>query len=54
LSGFLLVSPNYLQAGHLPTKSYTAFDGLANDSVNKIIRDSRGFCGSARVKVIAF
>lgn len=33
----------YLQAGHLPTKSYTTFDGLANDSVNRIIRDSRGF-----------
>ncbi len=43
LSGLLLVLPNFLQAGHLPTKSYTTFDGLANDSVNKIVRDSRGF-----------
>lgn len=43
LSGLLLVFPEILQAGHLPTKSYTVFDGLANDSVNKIARDSRGF-----------
>jgi signal transduction histidine kinase/ligand-binding sensor domain-containing protein len=43
LSGWLLILPNSSPAGHLPTKSYTAFDGLANDSVNKIVRDSRGF-----------
>lgn len=43
LSGLLLVFPKLSQAGHLPTKSYTSFDGLANDSVNKIIRDSRSF-----------
>lgn len=43
LSGLLSVVPNYLDAGHLPTKSYTIFDGLANDRVNKIVRDSRGF-----------
>src|SRR5215213_6134363 len=43
LSGLLLVLPNFSRAGHLPTKSYTTFDGLANDSVNKIVRDSRGF-----------
>ena len=43
MSGLLLVLSNFSPAGHLPTKSYTAFDGLANDSVNKIVRDSRGF-----------
>ncbi|HVE59775.1 MAG TPA: two-component regulator propeller domain-containing protein [Pyrinomonadaceae bacterium] len=43
LSGLLLILPNFSQAGHLPVKSYTTFDGLANDSVNKIFRDSRGF-----------
>jgi signal transduction histidine kinase/ligand-binding sensor domain-containing protein len=43
LYSLLLVLPNFSQAGHLPTKSYTTFDGLANDSVNKIVRDSRGF-----------
>jgi signal transduction histidine kinase/ligand-binding sensor domain-containing protein len=39
----LLVLPSRLQAGHLPIKSYTTFDGLPNDGVNKIVRDSRGF-----------
>lgn len=43
LSGLLLILPNFSQAGHLPVKSYTTFDGLANDSVNKIVSDSRGF-----------
>ncbi len=43
LFAVLLVAPNYSQGGHLPSKSYTTFDGLANDSVNKIVRDSRGF-----------
>lgn len=38
-----LIMPRLVPAGHLPTKSYTTFDGLANDSVNKIVRDSRGF-----------
>ena len=43
LSGLCLVLTDFAHAGHLPTKSYTTFDGLANDSVNKIVRDSRGF-----------
>ncbi len=27
----------------LPTRAYTTADGLANDGINKIVRDSRGF-----------
>lgn len=30
-------------AEHLPFKIYTTAEGLAPDSVNKIVRDSRGF-----------
>lgn len=30
-------------AEHLPIRTYTIDDGLANDGVNKIVRDSRGF-----------
>jgi signal transduction histidine kinase/ligand-binding sensor domain-containing protein len=30
-------------AEQLPFKTYTSADGLANDTVNKIVRDSRGF-----------
>jgi PAS domain S-box-containing protein len=43
LFAVLLAAPNYSRGGHLPTKSYTTFDGLTNDGVNKIVRDSRGF-----------
>lgn len=43
ICGLLLISIDQLPAAHLPVKTYTAFDGLANDSVNKIVRDSRGF-----------
>lgn len=43
LSAVLSISPKLLQAGHLPVKSYTTFDDLTNDSVNKIVPDSRGF-----------
>jgi len=43
LSGLLLVLPTFTQAEHLPVRAYTVFDGLANDTVNKIVRDSRGF-----------
>ena len=38
-----LFSSAVVRAGHLPVKSYTTFDGLASDGVNKIVRDSRGF-----------
>jgi ligand-binding sensor domain-containing protein len=31
------------RAEHLPFKVYTTAEGLAHDSVNKIVRDSRGF-----------
>src|SRR5712691_2868585 len=31
------------RAEHLPLKAYTVADGLPNDVINKIVRDSRGF-----------
>ena len=31
------------RAERLPIKSYTTADGLANNAVNRILRDSRGF-----------
>src|ERR1019366_5474049 len=31
------------QAAKLPLKIYTAADGLAHNSVNRIVRDSRGY-----------
>src|SRR5437867_8538139 len=30
-------------AGRLPVRSYTTADGLADDRVHRIVRDSRGF-----------
>ncbi|HEY6230720.1 MAG TPA: two-component regulator propeller domain-containing protein, partial [Pyrinomonadaceae bacterium] len=44
---FLLLAPLMLgsptHAETLPFKRYTTSDGLANDKVNRIVRDSRGF-----------
>ena len=41
LFGALFVSS--IRAERLPVRAYTTADGLANDGVNKIVRDSRGF-----------
>jgi ligand-binding sensor domain-containing protein len=40
---FWLVGSNFVAAQQLPLKSYTTADGLAHNSVNRIVRDSRGF-----------
>src|SRR5579859_5247929 len=39
---FFPISIN-LQAERLPIRTYTTADGLANDHINRIRRDSRGF-----------
>jgi ligand-binding sensor domain-containing protein/two-component sensor histidine kinase len=39
----LFATASSVQADRLPIKTYTAGDGLASDSVNRIVRDSRGF-----------
>src|SRR5262245_35938727 len=39
----LLLVPATLHAERLPLKSYTVADGLPNNVINKIVRDSRGF-----------
>ena len=39
----LLVVPATLHAERLPLKAYTVADGLPNNVINKIVRDSRGF-----------
>src|SRR5213080_2265132 len=39
----LLLLPNFAQAERLPLKAYTVADGLPNNVINKIVRDSRGF-----------
>ncbi|HKF55269.1 MAG TPA: two-component regulator propeller domain-containing protein [Blastocatellia bacterium] len=39
----LLAVANRVEAEHLPIKVYTTVDGLANNSINKIVRDPRGF-----------
>jgi ligand-binding sensor domain-containing protein/signal transduction histidine kinase len=43
LSGLLLALSVTAQAEQLPIKIYTTADGLARDSINRIVRDSRGF-----------
>jgi ligand-binding sensor domain-containing protein/two-component sensor histidine kinase len=43
LLSFLLLAPGLARAEQLPIKTYTTADGLANDSINQIVRDSRGF-----------
>jgi len=39
----LLLTPLGILAGHFPTRTFTSADGLAGESVNRIVRDSRGF-----------
>jgi len=39
----VLLFPSITQAARLPLKSYTTADGLAHNTINKIVRDSRGF-----------
>jgi signal transduction histidine kinase len=41
--GLLLAMPAVIQAERLPIRTYTTADGLAQNSVNRIVRDSRGF-----------
>jgi signal transduction histidine kinase/ligand-binding sensor domain-containing protein len=38
-----LVQPPVLRAERLPIKAYTTADGLAHNTVNRIVRDARGF-----------
>src|SRR5205809_4233195 len=38
-----LMDPPTVRAEHLPLKPYTVADGLPNNVINKIVRDSRGF-----------
>lgn len=38
----VLVLPALARAERLPIKVYTTADGLANNIVNRIVRDSRG------------
>src|SRR5438067_562430 len=42
LAGFF-VSASWVSAQRLPLKPYTVSDGLPNNVINKIVRDSRGF-----------
>ena len=41
--GLILASSAIAKGERLPIKSYTTADGLANNAVNRILRDSRGF-----------
>ena len=43
LAGLLLVSAGGARAERLPIASFTTADGLASDSVRRIVRDSRGY-----------
>jgi signal transduction histidine kinase/ligand-binding sensor domain-containing protein len=43
LVAVLLGSASFAHAERLPLKSYTTADGLAHDTVQRIVRDSRGF-----------
>src|SRR5262249_467289 len=38
-----VVNPQHASAERLPLKSYTVAEGLPNNVINKIVRDSRGF-----------
>ena len=40
---FLLLLHGPARAERLPIRTYTVADGLAHNTVNKIVRDSRGF-----------
>jgi ligand-binding sensor domain-containing protein len=39
----LLAVATHAQAGRLPIKAYTTADGLANNRIGRILRDSHGF-----------
>src|SRR6266852_366678 len=39
----LFLLPSFARAERLPLKAYTVADGLPNNVINKIVRDSRGF-----------
>ncbi len=41
--GLLSVGSNVVPAERLPVRSYTTADGLAQNAINRIVRDSRGF-----------
>jgi PAS domain S-box-containing protein len=43
LLGFLLTAPFRTYSERLPVKVYTTADGLARDSIARIVRDSKGF-----------
>ena len=43
LTGWVLSAWLSAQAARLPLKTYTVADGLPNNIINKIVRDSRGF-----------
>ena len=43
LAVFLLLIPSPASAERLPLRAYTTADGLAHNTVNRIVRDSRGF-----------
>ena len=43
LLALFLIVPASVCAERLPLKSYTVGDGLPNNVINKIVRDSRGF-----------
>ena len=43
LLGAILIIASIASAERLPVRVYTTADGLANDGVNRIVRDSRGF-----------
>jgi ligand-binding sensor domain-containing protein/signal transduction histidine kinase len=38
-----IILPSFAQAERLPLKAYTVANGLPNNIINKIVRDSRGF-----------
>src|SRR5690349_13361382 len=40
---WLLVAAGLAVAEHLPVKTYTTSDGLAQNAINRIVRDSHGF-----------
>ncbi len=41
--GLFLILPSVSHAQRLPVRAYTTADGLAQNSINRIVRDSRGF-----------
>ena len=43
LLAIVLLFPGFAAAERLPLKAYTVADGLPNNVINKIVRDSRGF-----------